>query len=154
MTHLPEQVRLQIIGTGPLESELKHHAEMLNVASRIDFAGEVSHSEIPMYLSEADIFVRPSLSEGMGNSFIEAMAAGLPVIATPVGGIPDFLADGETGVFCKPGDPQSLAAAVERLRGDAALRGKLTTNALHMVRERYDWDLIAEKLKTQVFAKV
>ena len=81
--------KLRILGTGPLESELKILANSLPV----EFLGSVSQDDIPKYLHEADIFVRPSLSEGQGISFIEAMAAGLPVIATPVGGIVDFLLD-------------------------------------------------------------
>ena len=87
----------------------------------------------------------------MGNSFIEAMAAGLPIIATPVGGIPDFLKDGETGLFCKVKDPKSIAEQVERLMNDDILRQKLKENGQKLVREKYDWNLIAKEMKSQVF---
>ncbi|MBX4206384.1 glycosyltransferase family 4 protein [Candidatus Parcubacteria bacterium] len=107
---------------------------------------------MPQRLREADIFVRPSLSEGQGISFIEAMAAGLPVVATPVGGITDFLKDGGTGLFAKPGDPASIAEAVKRLIGDSALREKVRKNALELVREKYDWSLIAGEMRSKVFA--
>jgi glycosyltransferase involved in cell wall biosynthesis len=149
---LPPQVRFEILGIGELEAELKALAERLGVSERVRFVGFVPYQDIPPYLHHADIFIRPSLSEGLGNSFIEAMAAGLPVVATPVGGIPDFLKDGETGVFCKPSDPQSVAAAVQRLIDDPALRERVKANALAMVRERYDWDLIAEEMRRKVFA--
>ena len=151
MKLLPENVSLTIIGSGRLESELKHHSQILNLKSRINFLGEVPNSEIPRHLSEADIFVRPSLSEGQGISFIEAMAAGLPVIATPVGGIPDFLIDGETGVFCQPRDPQSIAQAVMRLVSNPELARRITENSSRLVREKYDWDLIAREMKSRVF---
>src|SRR3989344_8006628 len=95
MKFLPESMKLRIIGIGPLEKNLKAKVRDLKLENRIDFLGIVPNSEIPKHLHEADIFIRPSLSEGQGISFIEAMAAGLPVIATPVGGIPDFLKDAE-----------------------------------------------------------
>ena len=101
--------------------------------------------------NEADIFIRPSLSEGFGNSFIEAMAAGLPVIATPVGGIVDFLESGSTGLFCEVHNPQSIAKQVEWLIADELLRKRIILNANSMVRERYQWDLIAKEMKNKVF---
>ena len=143
-------VKLRILGAGPLESELK----LLATGLPVEFVGYVSQDEIPKYLNEADLFVRPSLSEGMGNSFIEAMAAGLPVIATPVGGIPDFLKDGETGLFCEVKNPESIARQVKRLMEDDVLRNKIVENAKKMVEEKYDWDLIADEMKTRVFDKV
>lgn len=148
---LPENVRLEILGTGPLDSKLKHHSRILNLESRIKFIGNVEHYDISKYLHEADIFVRPSLSEGMGNSFIEAMAAGLPVIATPVGGIVDFLRDGETGLFCEVKNPESIAVQVKKLSSDNLLRDRIVENAQKMVREKYDWDLIARDMRSKVF---
>ena len=143
-------VKLKILGAGPLESELK----LLATGWSVEFVGYVSQDEIPKYLNEADLFVRPSLSEGMGNSFIEAMAAGLPVIATQVGGIPDFLKDGETGLFCEANNPKSIAKQVQRLIADEPLRNKLIANAKKMVEEKYDWNLVAREMKTKVFDKV
>lgn len=148
---LPETVKFKVIGTGKLLNSLKNLAERTGVFNRVEFAGEVSPSEVPNLLHQADIFVRPSLSEGFGNSFIEAMAAGLPVVATPVGGIPDFLKDGETGLYCPKSSPEGLSRAILRLIEDSALRGRLVTNALQMVRSQYDWSLIAETMKSKVF---
>ena len=148
---LPENIDFKILGMGPLETKLKSQVTMLGLEERVKFTGFISQAEIPEHLAQADIFIRPSLSEGQGISFIEAMAASLPVIATPVGGIPDFLTDGETGVFCKPSDPQSIAQAVMRLAGDENLRERIKANALKIVREKYDWDLIAEEMKGRVF---
>ncbi len=151
---MPENYRFQILGIGPLEKELKQKAERLGVSHRVEFKGFVAPAEVPGYLHQADIFIRPSLSEGMGNSFIEAMAAGLPVIATPVGGIPDFLKDGETGLFVDPRNPRQIAFQAQKLISDRVLRDKIVIAAKRMVVERYEWDLIAEEMKASVFAKV
>lgn len=148
---LPENVHLKVIGSGSLEEVLKLKADRLQVGHRVEFLGEIQNSDISKYLSEADVFVRPSLSEGQGISFIEAMASGLPVVATPVGGIPDFLEHEETGLFCKVSDPKSIADVVERLIHDELLRKRLVENARKMVEEKYDWDLIAREMRSKVF---
>lgn len=148
---LPQSVVFQIIGGGPLEKSLKMRVKKLKLEERVKFIGEVKPIKIPEYLHSADFFVRPSLSEGMGNSFIEAMAAGLPVIGTQVGGIKDFLVDGETGMVCLPNDPQSIADAINKIIDNPALREKLITNGKNLVKEKYSWDLIAEEMKSKVF---
>ncbi len=151
---LPENVKLRILGIGPLEKSLKIKASSLQLSNRVEFLGNIPNSDISEYLHQADIFVRPSLSEGQGISFIEAMVASLPVIATPVGGIPDFLKDGETGLFCEVNNPKSIAEQVERLTNDTNLRQKLVENGLKLVKEKYDWDLIVREMKSRVFDKV
>lgn len=148
---LPENVSLKIIGRGPLEYSLKRQAGEAWLGHRIEFMGNVPYEDIPLHLSRADIFVRPSLSEGFGNSFIEAMAAGIPVIATPVGGIPDFLEDEKTGIFCEPANPESIAEKVRIISANRELREELVKNAKRMVEERYRWDLVAERMKKEVF---
>ena len=87
---LSENIKFVILGEGELKQKLIKLAKDLGVSDRVIFKGFVSHEKIPKYLKACDIFIRPSLSEGMGNSFIEAMACRIPVIATPVGGIVDF----------------------------------------------------------------
>ncbi len=140
-------LQLVIIGTGPLADILEAKARALSCAERIHFSGEVPYENLPGYLSMADVFVRPSLSEGLGTAFLEAMAVGVPVVGTAVGGIPDFLRDGETGVFCRPRDPQSVAVAIERILSDEMLRERIVTNAHALVNERYQWQQIAEQFR-------
>ena len=120
----------------------------------VNFIGFVRYDILPEYLWASDIFIRPSISEGMGISFIEAMAVGLPVIATSVGGIVDFLLNGETGLFCETHNPESIARQVKRLIDEPALRQKIVENARKMVEEKYDWDLIAQEMKSRVFGKI
>jgi len=116
------------------------------------FAGFVTQEEIPKYLKISDIFVRPSLSEGFGNSFIEAMAVGIPVIATAVGGIVDFLADQSTGLFCLTKDPKSIADKVTLLMSDKKLADRLVETAQTMVSARYDWGAVAGRMR-EVFSR-
>ncbi|MBI5005274.1 MAG: glycosyltransferase family 4 protein [Candidatus Lloydbacteria bacterium] len=154
LAFLPPQVKFLVVGAGPDEAFLRALAQIQHVSERIVFIKSVDSAEVPRYLSIADIFVRPSRSEGMGNSFIEAMAAGLPVIGTPVGGIIDFLKDGETGLFCEVDKPESVAAQVKRLMEDKALREKISANARAMVEEKYDWNIIAKQMKEKVFERM
>lgn len=144
---------LFILGEGALEEKLERVAQETDTHERIHFLGTVPHEEIPHYIGAADLFVRPSLSEGQGISFIEAMAMGVPIVGTPVGGIPDFLKDGETGVFCEVNNPQSIAAAIERILNDNELRNHIIENAYRLVEERYEWKKIAPMME-EVFEKI
>lgn len=141
-----------IAGAGPLQGELEQLARKCNVADRVRFLGAVPYEEVQMIVAAGDVFVRASRSEGFGNSFIEAMAVGTPVVGTPVGGIPDFLTDAlkhptdGTGLLVPPDDPTFLASALNRLLTDASLRTALSNRARLFVRERYSWDTIAAKM--------
>jgi glycosyltransferase involved in cell wall biosynthesis len=170
LRYLPEHIKLLICGTGPLDSGLKLTANRYTLNARIKFLGHIPHEQLPNYLHASDIFCRPSRSEGMGSSFIEAMAAGLPVIATPVGGIPDFLfaplfdlgSNGSfahshewtnvwkervTGLFVKVRDPEDIAEKIKILLSNDELRNRIIANGSHMVREKYDWEGIAKQMK-------
>ena len=153
---LPNNVKFIILGSGPLEAELKQLSLRLglnytdeppiNGGNRVHFLGYVPHSDMPRYLAASDIFIRPSLTEGQGASFIEAMAAGLPVIATAVGGIPDFLTDGQTGLVCEVQNPKSIAQKVEKYMKDKESREYIVKKARTLAREKYDWNNIARDM--------
>lgn len=136
-------MHLVIVGEGEERRDLEKLAKETGRSDRVHFLGARPYRELPQYLKMADIFARPSRSEGMGNSFIEAMAAGIPVIGTPVGGIVDFLVDGVNGLVVPPEDPKALAAAIRRLVNDPDLRKKLSA-AASATAERYDWPGIAK----------
>jgi glycosyltransferase involved in cell wall biosynthesis len=89
------------------------------------------------------VFVRPSLSEGFGNSFVEALSCGVPIIGTPVGGIPDFLVDRKTGLFCKVRNPEDLADKIELLLKNKKLASAIVKNGQKMVKQRYEWSSVA-----------
>ena len=158
LRHLPLEVKFLIAGDGEDREKLEQIAKETGVDSRVIFASHVSHDDLPAFLKISDIFVRPSIIEGMGNAFIEAFAAGIPVVATPVGGIPDFLFDPErdpekeqTGVFCNPRDPESVARAVKRYLDDPALVLTVVKNARALVEEQYDWDTITRVMHEKLF---
>jgi glycosyltransferase involved in cell wall biosynthesis len=100
----------------------------------VTFAGERDSAEV---LGGFDVFVQPSLYESQGLAILEAMAAGVPVVATDVGGVRDAVRDGETGLLVPPSDPRALAEAIARLCGDRELSGRLAARAGREVRERY-----------------
>lgn len=144
---LPNGVKFLVLGIGPDLEALRALAKTEGVGARVLFLGHIEHREMPKYLKISEIFIRPSLSEGMGNSFIEAMASGIPIIGTNVGGIPDFLKDGETGLFCEVRNPKSIAEKVEKLLSDQSLREKIIANAKKLAVSEYNWDLLAQKMR-------
>jgi glycosyltransferase involved in cell wall biosynthesis len=140
-------VKLLLVGSGDQKEVLMNKAEKLGLKEKIIFLDNVPNEETPKYLSIADIFARPSLSEGLGNSFLEAMAMGVPVIGTLVGGIPDFLKDGVTGFACRPQDPESIALAVAKIMSLENLElVKVRANALDLVKKEYNWDIVSKKM--------
>ena len=151
LKNLPANISLIIIGKGEEGPRLQKQTEKLGLQKRVKFLGFVPQKEIPRIFSVCDIFVRPSRSEGFGNSFIEAMAARLPVIATPVGGIVDFVDDKVTGIFCAPDNPQSIALSVRMLLENPKLRDYIVQNAFERVSENYSWNLVARQMKERVF---
>ncbi len=161
LVHLPNNIKFLILGTGPDINALQHLAQECNVQNRVLFLGQVGHNEMPKYLKVSDIFVRPSLSEGMGNSFIEAFAAGLPVVATQEGGIVDFLFDPErdpdvapTGRAVNVRDSKDIARAVRAFLGDPEKTTEIVKNAKELAFAQYDWDLIVKDMKEKVFDKL
>ncbi len=153
LTYLPPNIKLIILGQGYQEEDLKAQSVQLkltgqsNAEDRVKFLGHIPHEDMLPYLHISEIFIRPSLSEGLGNSFLEAMAAGIPVIATPVGGIPDFLVDGETGLFCEVNNPHSIAQKVEKLIKDKESQEYIVKNAKKMVEEKYSWGRVVGEMK-------
>lgn len=159
LKYLPKNIKFVIAGEGKEEKNLQSLAKKLHVAKRIKFLGHVSHDELPNFFHISDCFVRPSRSEGFGNSFMEAMAARLPVIATPVGGIVDFLFDPEinpnkkpTGLFTNVDDPEFLAKQIMRVFNDDDLREKIVAHAQAQAKTEYDWSIISARMR-QMFSK-
>ncbi len=151
--YLDSSHRILIIGDGPDREKLVKLAKKQELEQRILFLGEIDHSRLREYIALADVFVRPSLSEGLGNVFLEAMASGAPIVGTPVGGIPDFLKDRETGLFCQVGNPRDIAKKIKKILKDDELRKQLTKNGLALVRQKYSWKFIARQME-KIFNKL
>lgn len=117
------EARFVIVGDGASRRELEEQARRLGLAGRVVFTG--TRLDVAAILSQAAISVAPSLSEGLSNVVLESMAAGVPVVATRVGGTPEILDDGVTGLLVPPCDSQALSGAIGRLLGDEALAQRL-----------------------------
>ena len=138
LTHIQSQipeVRLLLVGDGELQADLQGQARSLGLSSSVTLAGH--RSDVPEILSTLDVFVLSSLWEGLPNAVLEAMASGLPVVATQVGGVPELVVDGETGVLVPPRDPTALADALVRLLQDAALRRRMGHAGRARVQEHF-----------------
>ena len=123
--------RFVVVGDGPLRAKLEARAAGLP----FEFTGP--RDDVPDLLAGFDVFAFPSRFEGLCLAVIEAQAAGVPVVATPVGGIRETVVDGETGLLVPVGDPAALARAVCRVLEDRALAERLAHEARRGVRERY-----------------
>ncbi|MDP3953792.1 MAG: glycosyltransferase family 4 protein [bacterium] len=147
MPYLDKNYKLLLVGDGEEKMGLVDTAKMLRVLDRIIFTGSIENDVLPKFLSIADAFARPSRSEGLGTAFLEAMAARVPVVATPVGGIVDFIKSAETGVFCAVDNPKSVADKIKIVVEDKKLREQLIKNAYKLVKEKYDWNKIADEYR-------
>jgi glycosyltransferase involved in cell wall biosynthesis len=153
ITNYQSPIKLLILGSGSLENKLKTQVKNLKLEKSVLFLGDIPNEKVPQYLAIADVFARPSLSEGLGTAFLEAMACGVPIIGTRVGGIPDFLVERETGLFCEAKNPQNIAEKIKILLDDENLRQKLIANGRKLVEEKYDWNKIAVQMK-DIFNKL
>jgi glycosyltransferase involved in cell wall biosynthesis len=127
--------RFVLIGDGPERECLQSSAERLGVGDRVSFLG--TRSDVSVLMSQLDLFVLPSLLEGFPNAVLEAMAARLPIVATRVGGVPELIEDGRTGLLVEPGSAQALAEAIIRIWTDHDLRRGCATAAHEAVRTKY-----------------
>jgi glycosyltransferase involved in cell wall biosynthesis len=128
--------RLEIAGGGPCLGRLRELAAELGIQEQVSFLGEVS--EVPGLLQRSGLFVLPSLSEGVSLTLLEAMASGVAIVATRVGGNPEVIVDGETGVLVPPRDPVAVASAMLRLRRDDAERRRLSAAGRERVERFFD----------------
>jgi len=115
-----EHVRLVFVGDGPQRAALEAAAAALGMKERVSFLGE--RTDVPALIAGLDVFVLPSIAEGMSNTLLEAMAAGRPVVATGVGGNPELVEDGVTGTLVPARHPAALTKAIDGYLGDAGLR--------------------------------
>jgi phosphatidylinositol alpha-1,6-mannosyltransferase len=140
-----------IVGDGPLREELRALAAELGVAEQVRFAGAAPEELLPAYYHVCDVFVMPSravrgeLVEGFGLAFLEASAAGKPVIGTRFGGIEDAVVDGVSGLLVEPEDPDALAEALMRTLTDEQLARRLGEQGRERVLKEFTWEAVAER---------
>jgi phosphatidyl-myo-inositol dimannoside synthase len=142
---------LLVVGDGPERSRIEHAAACLQVSRHVHFTGRIPNAELPAYYAAADVFVLPSIvtrsgdTEGLGVVLLEAIAAGTPVVASNVGGIPDIVLDRETGLLISQKDPQQLADAITLLLRSPSLAKKLSASARKRVEKNYSWQTVGRK---------
>jgi glycosyltransferase involved in cell wall biosynthesis len=134
--------RLVIYGDGPLRAELERLADRFGAPA--EFRGFVR--DVQARLEELDLFVLPSRGENLPIAILEAMAAAVPVVATRVGGVPELVVDGETGLLVEPERPAELAAAIERVLTDAELRLRLGRAGAARIAERFEAGVVARRM--------
>ncbi|RFU20423.1 glycosyltransferase [Geodermatophilus marinus] len=143
---------LVVVGDGPDAGLVRRAVRDSPASGRVTLAGFVPHERVPGVLAALDVLALPSAYEEMGSVLTEAMAAGLPVVASAVGGIPEVVRDGETGLLVPPGDVAALAAALDRLAGDPQLRARLAAGAREQA-AAYAWPALAGRV-AGVYARV
>lgn len=121
--------RLLLVGDGNDARRLREVVADMHLGAAVHFCGWVHQSEVPKYFQAADIFVLPSLFEGCPNVLLEAMAAGLPIVASAVGGVPELVRDGTEGFLVLPGDVETLADRLKSLLTDEGLRKEMSNNS-------------------------
>jgi glycosyltransferase involved in cell wall biosynthesis len=135
--------RLIIVGDGPERGALEGRVASLALGSAVEFRGEVPQLDLPDIYASCDVFVLPSIQEGLGLVLAEAQLCGAPVIATSGGGATDIVTDNETGLLTPARDAPALAHALERLCDDPALAARLAANGRTRARQRFTSDAIA-----------
>jgi len=144
VTGFPD-ARLLLLGDGPLHQSLKANSGRLGIDGTARFAGRVDN--VPEYLRAADLFVLPSLQEGLPNALLEAMASGAPIVATRIGGVVDIADDGVDALLVTPGDPMGLAGAMGAMLGNNALRERLSAAAVRKIADAYCLESRVERYK-------
>jgi glycosyltransferase involved in cell wall biosynthesis len=146
---LPGRVRYLVIGEGPEAQSLCRLAQERGIADRVRFLGRVPHRELPPILAQCDLFVQPSIGEeAFGISVVEAMACGLPVLASDNGGLPEIVVEGETGRLLPPGSVPAWRAAIEAAAAAPERLAALADKARARACSEFTWAANAERLES------
>jgi len=143
--------RLLVVGDGPCRGELEALSSQMRLEDRVRFAGAQPPASLPRFYRSSRLFVGPSVvtrsgdTEAFGLVFAEAMAAGCPVVGTAVGGIPEVVISGRTGLVVEPKSPAALASAINRLLDSPAEAGRMGALGRRWVRRKFDWRQVAQR---------
>ena len=142
------QAKLAVVGFGPDEGRIRAAVAELDLGERVSLVGRVAREDIPVHLASADLVVLPSVKvEGLGVVLLEALASGTPVVGSDVGGIPDIIENGVTGLLCRSQDPANIADTCLRMLLDAELRRRTAESGRRLVVERFSWSRIGAALE-------
>ena len=141
-----KEIVVNLVGGGHAVPEVQHLVKRYGLDDRVRICGWADGAQLRKYYSESDVLVLPSHAEGLPNAMIEAMAAGLAVVVTPVGNIPDVINDAENGLIVPSGDPQALGAAIARLADEPELLSKVAASGYASARDRFSVEPAVERL--------
>jgi len=137
------EARFSFVGEGPMAGRLAKQTRALGIEQAVRFEG-LRH-DVDELMRQASLFVRPSYLEGMPLTVLEAMASGLPVVATPVGGTPEIVSDEDTGYLVSVGDRDALAGAISSLLDDPVGTARMGARGRQIVETGYSWDRAVER---------
>lgn len=143
----PDGPAFAIVGSGPLEGSLRSAVTEAGASDRVTFVGDVAHDVVPLWLAAADLVVLPSRAEGLPTVACETLASGRPIVATAVGGTPEVVADGVTGVLVPSEDARALAGALLALLRDPDLRRRMGVAARRHAEAEFSWARNAERVE-------
>lgn len=147
------KMSLKIIGTGYQENELKELVAQMNLEKLVTFTGSVPNEDLVHLLNDADVFVLPTVHDSFGIVFLEAMACGLPCIGTRSAGVPEVIAENNTGYLARPNDLNSLVVCMEKLVNDKKTREEFSKAAVNLVRKKFSWEKIVNEYE-KIFLEV
>jgi glycosyltransferase involved in cell wall biosynthesis len=136
---------LDIVGDGPDRQALRELTAGLGLAQEVRFLGSLSRAQVAERYRESDLFTLPSTAESFGNVFAEALASGLPIVASAIGGIPDLVEHGTNGILVPPGDPHSLASAIRYLADDPQLRSVMSGRNRAKAEAALEWAQVTRR---------
>ena len=138
-------IRFIICGKGKLDRDIKKIIRAESIEDQVKLVGWIPHEKVPQYLNKFRLLVLPSFTEGLPNVIVEAMACGTPVLATPVGAIPEIIKDCETGFLLKSNDPKDIAESIIKLLDNPKLLEKVSINAYKYAQKNFSEKNVIEK---------
>ncbi|MGA3198635.1 MAG: glycosyltransferase family 4 protein [Halobacteriota archaeon] len=140
------KARLIVVGDGPERAKLELLVSDLGLSEFVTFAGRIQNNDVPIYMAASNVFVLPSLSEGIPIVILEAMAAGLPIVATNVGGISSLVEEGKNGFLIDPQNAEQIASKISLILADPALSGRMVRNNKGKA-QQYTWASVVDRLE-------
>jgi len=147
-------LRLTLKGDGPLEQSARDLVASLGLSGVVTFRGKTAYTDVPLDYRRADIFLTTSISDGTPVSILEAMASGIPCVATSVGGIPEWIASGTTGLLIPPRSPEAVAEAILTLAADPSLRSRMGSAAREVVVRKGQWKSLMDQAEKDYLALI
>jgi len=144
ITNTKNDCKFLLIGGGPLLEIIKTETQRLEISKSVQITGFVDYDDLKEYYNRMKLYVLPAYAEGIPSTIFEAMACGTPVLATPVGGIPDVIKEGETGFLLESNDPKHIADRITKLLDNPELLEKVGANAYKHVRENFSYEKTLE----------